>query len=91
MDLLSNWNVLCWNVRGLNADHKLLALLNVIPSSGCVVICLQENKKNPLLIICSLSLAALKGLINLLIFPLKEPLEVLQPFGTTLFSQERYL
>ena len=46
MVLLSNWNVLCWNVRGLNSGPKLLALSNAISSSGCVVICLQETK-NP--------------------------------------------
>ena len=45
MVLLVNWNVLCWNVCGLNSEHKQLALFNAINSSGCVVICLQETKK----------------------------------------------
>ena len=45
MVLLVNWNVLCWNVRGLNSDPKLLALSNAISSSGCAVIFLQETKK----------------------------------------------
>ena len=42
--LLYNWNVLCWNVRGLNAPEKHLVLSNVIQTSGCAMICLQESK-----------------------------------------------
>jgi len=45
MPLLRNWNVLCWNVHGLNSDKKLLALSNAISVSGCAIICLQETKK----------------------------------------------
>ena len=44
MALLQSWNVLCWNIRGLNADKKRLALSNAIQSSGCAIICLQETK-----------------------------------------------
>ena len=44
MPLLVNWNVLCWNVRGLNSGDKQLALSNAISSSGCAVVCLQETK-----------------------------------------------
>ena len=44
MVLSVNWNILCWNVRGLNSDAKQLALTNAISSSGCAVICLQETK-----------------------------------------------
>ena len=39
------WKVLCWNMRGINSDQKLLALCNAIDSSGCSVICLQETKR----------------------------------------------
>ena len=46
MHLLVNWNVLCWNVRGLNSGDKQLALSNAITSSGCAVVCLQETKKS---------------------------------------------
>ena len=46
MPLLVSWNVLCWNVRGLNSEAKQLALSNAINSSGCAVICLQETKKS---------------------------------------------
>ena len=45
MVLHVNWNVLCWNVRGLNSEAKQLALSNAINSCGCAVICLQETKK----------------------------------------------
>ena len=43
--LFHNWHVLCWNVRGLNSDKKLLALSNAISVSGCAIVCLQETKK----------------------------------------------
>ena len=45
MPPLIRWNVLCWNIHGLNSDDKQLALNNVVRSSGCSVICLQETKK----------------------------------------------
>lgn len=44
MVLLQNWNVLCWNIRGLNSSKKQLALSNAIQDSGCSIICLQETK-----------------------------------------------
>ena len=46
MSLLRNWNVLCWNICGLNYEPKQLALFNAISSSGCAVVCLQETKKS---------------------------------------------
>jgi exonuclease III len=39
------WKVLCWNIRGLNATDKELALYNKITETGCVVACVQETKK----------------------------------------------
>lgn len=39
------WNILCWNVRGINADDKCLALQNKIDESECQIVCLQETKK----------------------------------------------
>ena len=42
---LKAWKVLCWNVRGINSDKKVLALRNAISYSGCSVICLQETKR----------------------------------------------
>lgn len=44
MVLKLNWNILCWNVRGLNSSKKQLALSNAITASGCAIICLQETK-----------------------------------------------
>jgi exonuclease III len=45
MNILKKWIVLCWNIRGLNAKSKQLALMNAINLSGCSVVCLQETKK----------------------------------------------
>jgi len=39
-----NWNILCWNIRGLNASYKHDAVRNKIDQSGCSIICLQETK-----------------------------------------------
>lgn len=40
-----NWQILCWNIRGLNASAKWDALRDKIEKSACSVICLQEIKK----------------------------------------------
>ena len=45
MPLLRSWNVLSWNIRGLNSEPKQLALHNAIVTSGCAIVCLQETKK----------------------------------------------
>jgi hypothetical protein len=39
-----DWNVLCWNVRGLNDKDKRLLVFNKIDESNCAIICLQETK-----------------------------------------------
>lgn len=39
------WNVLCWNVRGINSEQKQLAIHNAIDISGCSIVCLQETKR----------------------------------------------
>ena len=39
------WKVLCWNIKGLNADDKQIALYNKIVESGCAVACIQGTKK----------------------------------------------
>ena len=39
------WNVLVWNIRGINSNDKLLAIRNAIETCGCDVICLQETKR----------------------------------------------
>ena len=40
-----NWNVLSWNVRGLNSSSKWEALRLKIDESACSILCLQETKK----------------------------------------------
>ena len=39
------WNVLCWNVRGINSDKKWNAVRDRVCESYCDVVCLQETKK----------------------------------------------
>jgi exonuclease III len=38
------WRVLCWNVRGLNADTRQREVRSKIEESECDIICLQETK-----------------------------------------------
>lgn len=42
---IRKWNVLCWNVRGVNSDKKWNAIRDRISDSHCDVICLQETKR----------------------------------------------
>ena len=39
------WKILNWNIRGINAHEKHLALFNKIEESGCAILCLQETKR----------------------------------------------
>lgn len=41
-----NWNILCWNIRGLNSDDKWRAVRQMIDESGCSIFCLQETKRD---------------------------------------------
>ena len=41
---MMDWNVLDWNVRGLNDKNKRLLVYNKIDETQCAVICLQETK-----------------------------------------------
>ena len=43
--MIRSWNILCWNVRGLNSQDKWDALRNKIDESSCSVLCLQETKR----------------------------------------------
>src|SRR3954464_13659961 len=38
-----NWNVLCWNVRGLNSNAGQRAVREKIDESQCSIICIQET------------------------------------------------
>lgn len=39
-----SWNILNWNIRGLNADDKQRAVRLKIDENSCAVYCLQETK-----------------------------------------------
>jgi hypothetical protein len=39
------WNILCWNIRGLNDKKKWTLIFDKIKESGCHVICFQETKR----------------------------------------------
>ena len=41
---MRSWNVLCWNVRGLNSDARQRAVRQKVLESHCAVVCLQETK-----------------------------------------------
>jgi len=41
---IRNWNVLCWNIRGLNAEEKHDIVRDKIEENGCSIVCLQETK-----------------------------------------------
>src|SRR3954465_14748345 len=40
-----SWNVLCWNICGINSVEKQLPISNAIELSGCSIVCLQETKR----------------------------------------------
>lgn len=39
------WNILNWNIRGINDPKKWTAIANKIEESQCSILCLQETKK----------------------------------------------
>ena len=39
-----HWNVLCWNIRGINDSDKWDAIRQKIEESACSIVCLQETK-----------------------------------------------
>jgi exonuclease III len=39
------WNILNWNVRGLNSTGKYNAIREKIEESSCSIICIQETKR----------------------------------------------
>jgi hypothetical protein len=39
-----NCNILCWNVRGLNASNRRDSVRNAVMSAGATIVCLQEMK-----------------------------------------------
>lgn len=45
MDNSRFWNLLCWNVRGLNNLDKWALIRNKIDESTCSIFCFQETKR----------------------------------------------
>jgi hypothetical protein len=67
------WNILCWNVHGLDDKEKWNPIRNKIEESNANIVCLQETKGKPLT--GSLSIIVLqKDLIVLIFAPLLVPL-----------------
>jgi len=60
-----SWKVMCWNVRGLNSDKKWNSIRDKIIESRCDIACLQETKKDFLIITLS-EIVAQVALIPLL-------------------------
>lgn len=49
MDSMPNvrsWNILCWNIKGINAENKWEFLRNKILESNCDIIGIQETKRD---------------------------------------------
>lgn len=44
-NLTKNWNVLTWNVRGINSAWKWVPVKNKIADASYDIVCLQETKK----------------------------------------------
>jgi exonuclease III len=41
-----NWNILSWNMRGINYQRKWNAINNKIEEIRCMVFCFQETKRD---------------------------------------------
>jgi len=39
------WNILSWNIRGINSDKKWNAIYDRLCNNNCDVLCLQETKR----------------------------------------------
>jgi len=40
------WKILCWNIRGINAENKWDSLRNKITKNNCDIIIIQETKRS---------------------------------------------
>jgi hypothetical protein len=79
------WNILCWNVGGINSDKKWDVVRDIIVESKCAIVCLQETKKQSFDLmfikkICTPSLDAFEYIPSL--GALGDPLS----YGNLLFS-----
>ena len=41
-----SWNILNWNIRGINSEDKCNAVKEKIDESACAIYCIQETKRN---------------------------------------------
>jgi hypothetical protein len=44
-DTSRSWNILNWNIRGLNSEDKCNAIKEKIEESACSIFCIQETKR----------------------------------------------
>jgi exonuclease III len=42
--IVNDFQILCWNVRGLNSAARCLAVHETIAATTCHIVCLQETK-----------------------------------------------
>jgi exonuclease III len=40
------WNILCWNIRGLNDSGKWGVVRNKLEENACSIVCLQETRRD---------------------------------------------
>jgi len=40
-----NWNILNWNIKGINSEDKCNAIREKIDESDCAIFCIQETKR----------------------------------------------
>ena len=45
MDRYRDWNILDWNIRGINSQERWDDIANKISESNCNIICMQETKR----------------------------------------------
>jgi exonuclease III len=41
-----SWNILNWNIRGINSEDKCTAVKEKIDESACAIFCIQETKRD---------------------------------------------
>lgn len=46
LNLSRSWNVLSWNVRGVNASWKWNAIRDKVVEAACAIVCFQETKRD---------------------------------------------
>jgi hypothetical protein len=70
MDNNRQMKILFWNVRGINSQEKWDAIRDKISESACQILCIQETKREIVLIIFTSKNSVQETLIPLLSLPL---------------------